>query len=204
MLYLFMVSNFIRISVTKNELALERERWVDRIMKMIHHVKYCVILDCSSYSAPLSRREARTMRTFSSPRHAYIHSHPNVPHPKCFIVQFCMYSFPYIYIFCLSASPLFSYAIFLLSWPLHLFLWIQYPLIMGEWFSWVWPIARIGVHWYFCLNLYVYCLAQATSKCNGIKKAVAFCSPFTVTLKKTHPLELMNKQMEAWAAAARK
>lgn len=32
------VSNIIGLSVTQHELALERERWVERNMEVIHHV----------------------------------------------------------------------------------------------------------------------------------------------------------------------
>lgn len=44
-----------------------------------------------------------------------------------------------------SASLLLSCTIFIPSFPLHLFLWIQYPQMMRGWFSWVWPIAQIRV-----------------------------------------------------------
>lgn len=56
---------------------------------------------------------------------------------------------------CLCASLMLSHTTFIPSCPLHLFLWIQYPQIMREWFSWVWPVAQIRVRQYFCLTAYV-------------------------------------------------
>lgn len=86
--------------------------------------------------------------TLRSPLQAHVHSRPNPTNPKRFVALHCMHSLPYIYIFCLSASLLF---IFIPSWPLHLFLCIQYPQIMRQ----VWPIAQIRVHQYFCLTVCV-------------------------------------------------
>ena len=88
---------------------------------------------------------------FSSPLRAYFHSQhllffvfaffhlhlfPPVHHLFVFVPLSCFPS-PYLFLPAPSTSPF----------------WIQYPLIMREWFSWAWPVAQIRVRQYFPLTV---------------------------------------------------
>lgn len=150
-----------------------------------------MILNCSSYVAPLSRHDTSC---YPGPwkllmtgcvillhlQHLYdhwvnrIYGFAWMLSPTWTPCTWCTWS-P----LCLSASLLLSSTIFIPSCPLHIFLWIQFHQIMKEWFSWVWPIAWIRVRQYFC-RLCVSDVWLECFKCYWSRIADACWSLFTM------------------------
>lgn len=99
--------------------------------------------------------------------------------------------------FCLSLA--FPHRIHTLPAPSTSPFWIQYPLIMREWFSWAWPVAQIRVRQYFPLTVrvcYVW-IRQLQMLPRQECRCVLLSVHCEIKKKreKVHHLELMNKRM---------
>lgn len=98
------------------------------------------LLPCSR---PASSSPLRAYIHSTSPFFAFLHSFAYMHSPLCTAsLSFCL-------------SLAFPHHIYTLNAPSTSPFWIQYTLIMREWFSWAWPVAQIRVRQYFPLTVRV-------------------------------------------------